>query len=128
MKRLYLVKLRAPLIPFVGVMWFPFLAWAQGTDHGASANLLEFRDWLIIVLQLVSLFTVVFSAIKVVNRNTREWDVRELRLMAIEKEQEQMRVAIRDFLGVPVKLNDIGSEIERLRNRLDRFLDTQGSK
>ena len=109
-------------------MWLPFLAWAQTADHGASSGVLEFRDWLIIILQVISLFTVIFSADKIINRNVREWDLRELRLLAIEKYLDAMRLAVKDFSGVPVKLNDIAGEIERLRNRLDRFLDVQGAK
>jgi hypothetical protein len=105
----------------------PLALWAQQPPTGSSLGL-EFRDYLIIVLQLVSLVTVIFSAVKIINRNVREWEVRELRLAAIERELDQMRVAIRDFSGVPVKLNDIAGEIERLRNRLDRFLDVQGAK
>jgi len=128
MRRKMILKLRFPWVLFAFVMWLPFLAWSQTADHGPSGNVLEFRDWLIILLQVISLFTVVFSAVKIINRNVREWEVRELRLMAIEKELDAMRVAIRDFSGMPVKLNDISSEIERLRNRLDRFLDVQGAK
>jgi hypothetical protein len=122
------MKHRYPWVLFALVVWLPFLAWAQTADHGASASVLEFRDWLIIILQVVSLFTVIFSAIKIINRNVREWEVREMRLMAIERELDQMRISIKDFSGMPVKLNDIASEIERLRNRLDRFLDVQGAK
>jgi len=129
MQRQCITKLRFPAVLFAFVMWLPFLAWSQSTDHGAvGGSVLEFRDWLIVVLQVISLFTVIFSAVKIINRNVREWEVRELRLMAIEKELDQMRTAIRDFSWVPVKLNDISGEIERLRNRLDRFLDAQGAK
>lgn len=109
------------------ILFVPFVAWAQSAQV-ATNPVLEFRDWLIIALQLISLFTVVFSAVKIINRNVREWDVRELRMLSIEKELDEMRTAIRNFSGVPVKLNDIAAEIERLRNRLDRFLDVQGVK
>ena len=128
MRRRLILRLRFPTTLFAFVMWLPFLAWAQTADHGASSGVLEFRDWLIIALQVISLFTVIFSAVKIINRNVREWDMRELRLLAIEKELDQMRTAVKDFSGVPVKLNDIAAEIERLRNRLDRFLDVQGAK
>ena len=108
------------------IAMFVFLL-AQISDATGGPNL-AFREWLIVSLQVVSLFAVLFSAVKIINRNVREWDIRELRLAGIEKELLEMRLSIKEVVGLPAKLNDITPEIERLRNRLDRFLDIQGSK
>lgn len=86
------------------------------------------KDYLIIALQVLSLFTIVFSALKVINRNIDEWKAREMRLAHIESELSDMRQVSRDIAGLNVRLSDIASEIERMRSRLDRFLDTNGSR
>ena len=101
--------------------------WQQALSDAGGPSL-AFREWLMVSLQIISLVAVVLSAVKIINRNVREWDVRELRLAGIEKELLEMRLSIKEVVGLPAKLNDITPEIERLRNRLDRFLDIQGGK
>ena len=83
-----------------------------------------FRDWLVIALQLVSLFAVVFSAIKIVNRNEREWSQREERMNRMESELVRVMGDASRLVAVEAKLGDIASEMARVRDRLDRFLDT----
>jgi hypothetical protein len=85
------------------------------------------KDWLTITLQLVSLFTIIFSAIKIINKNEREWVQREERLLRMETDIQDMHGNTIKLVSVEAKLVDLISEMSRIRDRLDRFLDTQSS-
>jgi hypothetical protein len=83
------------------------------------------KEYLIILLQLITILGIVFSAIKIVNRNIAEWQMKEVRMQAIERELSELRSAHLAIAALSTKLTDIVAEIERLRTRLDRFLDMQ---
>jgi hypothetical protein len=85
------------------------------------------KDWLTITLQLVSLFTIIFSAVKIINKNEREWVQREERLLRMETDIQDMHGNTIKLVSVEAKLVDLISEMSRIRDRLDRFLDTQSS-
>jgi len=92
----------------------------------------EFKEWLSIALQCLSLLAILFSAIKIINRNEREWIVREQRLLEIESDLKRIDSELASFrpimaqmAAISVKLAEVTAEMERIRNRLDRFLDTQ---
>ena len=85
------------------------------------------REWIGLVLQAVTLLTVLFSAIKVVNRNQREWEKHENRVDLLEREVSSLVNGNECLIAVEAKLVEIGSEMSRVRDRLDRFLDTQSS-
>lgn len=83
------------------------------------------KEYLIILLQLLTILGIVFSAVKIVNRNVAEWQMKETRMQAIERELSELRSAHLSIASLSTKMTDIVAEIERLRTRLDRFLDTQ---
>ena len=91
------------------------------------------HDWIGVILQLLTLGAIAISAIKVIDRNIDEWKTREQRLSLIEQrltkmetELDAMRNMGRDIASILAKQTDTATEIERLRNRLDRFLDARG--
>jgi len=81
--------------------------------------------WLAIILQIITLATIIISIIKVINRIEREWNQREERLIAAEKAIKVLETDTRMITAVDVRLADMFKEIERMRNRLDSFLDLQ---
>ena len=81
--------------------------------------------WLAIVLQVITLATIIISIIKVMNRVEREWNQREERLITAERAIKALESDARTITSVDVKLGDMKEEIGRLRNRLDNFLDLQ---
>ena len=85
------------------------------------------KEWISLVIQLVTLLTVVFSAIKVVNRNQREWEKHENRVDLLEREVRSLTDDNERLIAVEAKLVEIGSEMSRVRDRLDRFLDMQSA-
>jgi len=85
------------------------------------------KDWLSIILQCASLITIIFSAIKIINKNEREWIQREERLLRMEADINSMQGNAAKLVAVESKLSDLLSEMSRVRDRLDRFLDTQSS-
>lgn len=92
------------------------------------------HDWIGVILQLLTLCTIVISALKVIDRNIDEWKNREQRLSLIEQrltkmesELDAMRNMGRDISAILAKQTDTATEIERLRNRLDRFLDARSN-
>jgi hypothetical protein len=86
-----------------------------------------FKEWIGIVLQLLTLTTIIVASVKVINRNIQEWDFKEARMTKME---EDIRSVLRDssrLIAVEAKLTEISSEMSRVRDRLDRFLDTQSA-
>ena len=81
--------------------------------------------WLSIVLQVLTLSTILISIIKIINRVEREWNQREDRLIAAERAIRVLESDARIITSVDVKLADMKDEMARLRNRLDTFLDYQ---
>ena len=81
--------------------------------------------WLSIVLQVLTLSTIVISIIKIINRVEREWNQREDRLITAERAIRVLESDSRVITSVDVKLADMKDEMARLRNRLDTFLDYQ---
>lgn len=87
-----------------------------------------------VILQCCTLVTVIFSAIKVINRNTDEWRQRELRLAEIERritkfdlELSHVQDMEKQVSTITAQMADLLSEFKRIRDRLDRFLDMSSS-
>jgi biopolymer transport protein ExbB/TolQ len=78
---------------------------------------------LVIVLQSLTLITVIYSAFRVVNRNVEEWRQREERLTMIERQVQEFAKSNAVITKVEVKLEELTTEIMRVRDRLDTFLD-----
>lgn len=78
---------------------------------------------LVIVLQSLTLITVIYSAFRVVNRNVEEWRQREERLIMIERQVQEFAKSNTVITKVEAKLEELTTEIMRVRDRLDTFLD-----
>ena len=88
------------------------------------------KDWLGIILQVISLWAIIFSAIKIISKNEREWISRESaearredRLQIVEKQLVEMHSETKQIVGIEAILVQVKDEIARLRNRLDNYLD-----
>jgi biopolymer transport protein ExbB/TolQ len=78
---------------------------------------------LVIILQSLTLITVIYSAFRVVNRNVEEWRQREERLTMIERQVQEFAKSNVVITKVETKLEELTTEIMRVRDRLDTFLD-----
>jgi hypothetical protein len=90
------------------------------TGTGVSLALLQ---WFQIALSALSLAGILFGVVKVLNRNNEEWRERERRFVAIEQEIAEMRKEGKEIIAVGAQLGQVEKEMERVRDRLDRFLD-----
>jgi hypothetical protein len=58
-----------------------------------------------------------------VNRNVEEWRQRETRIQLLETDVRALNSYSATIIKVDTKLGELTAEIERVRNRLDTFLD-----
>ena len=86
---------------------------------------MQFKDWLQLALSCLTLLTVIFSAIKIINKNEREWILRDAKLNELESDVKELKGEVSQMLAVETSLSDISKEVVRMRDRLDRFLDVQ---
>jgi len=84
---------------------------------------MSLQSVLVIILQSLTLITVLYSAFRVVNRNVEEWRQREERLTMIERQVQVFAKSNAVITKVEVKLEELTTEIMRVRDRLDTFLD-----
>ena len=84
---------------------------------------MSLQSVLVIILQSLTLITVIYSAFRVVNRNVEEWRQREERLTMIERQVQEFAKSNAVITKVEVKLEELTTEIMRVRDRLDTFLD-----
>jgi len=84
---------------------------------------MSLQSVLVIILQSLTLITVLYSAFRVVNRNVEEWRQREERLTMIERQVQEFAKSNAVITKVEVKLEELTTEIMRVRDRLDTFLD-----
>jgi hypothetical protein len=84
-----------------------------------------FQSWLSVALSAATLFSLLFAAGRVIKKQEREWGQNEDRLLDLEKNVRTLLADSKQLTAISAKLEDIGAEIERVRNRLDRFLDTK---
>ena len=83
------------------------------------------KEWLSIILQVITLFSIVYSAVKIVNRNEREWVQKEDRISVIENNIKEMKASTIMLVALESKITELSGEMIRVRDRLDRFLDMQ---
>ena len=65
---------------------------------------------------------------KILNRNNEEWRDRERRLAYIEDEIVDMRKDSREIIQMGANLKSLEEEMSRVRDRLDRFLESAVTK
>ena len=80
--------------------------------------------WLLIALQICTLAGIVISGWKIITRNQREWERKEAQIDRHDSEILDLRRDTSRLGAVEVKLGELGQEMSRVRDRLDRFLDT----
>ena len=61
--------------------------------------------------------------LKLVERVEKHLDDRDRRLVALESNVSSLNTDVRTIVAMATKIDDIGREIERVRNRLDSFID-----
>jgi uncharacterized protein YoxC len=87
-----------------------------------------FQAWLSISLSAATLCSLIIAATRVVKKQEREWAQNEDRLLNLEKNVQILLGDSKQLTTITAKLEDIGSEMSRMRDRLDRFLDTRAAK
>lgn len=87
--------------------------------------MIELREWLQAIVPTFNLLLILWGIYKVVRRNEEEWREKERRLATAEANIAALQADSVKMAAVLVKLDEFGKEIERMRNRLDRFLDTE---
>jgi hypothetical protein len=88
----------------------------------------QFRDWVQLIVPSLNLFLILFGVVKVFNRNEQEWKDKERRLAVTESNISNLQAFGLDIAAMKTKLAEIGSELERVRNRLDKFLDMHAAR
>jgi hypothetical protein len=81
-------------------------------------------QWFQLAVAIVTLAGLAFSAMKIFNRNSDEWRDRERRLVGMEDEVKEMRTENRQILAFGSQLSELKNEMERVRDRMDQFLDS----
>ena len=76
-----------------------------------------------LILQVLTLISIFYSIFKIVNKNTEEWRQRESRMQLLETDVRSLNNYSATIVKVDTKLGELTTEIERVRNRLDHFLD-----
>ena len=91
------------------------------------------RLWLAVVIPALNLLAILLAGIKILNRQTREFDQRESRMLEAEKAITQLQVSMRELqketgtmVALSVRVEELCSEMKRIRDRLDRWLDNRG--
>jgi uncharacterized protein YoxC len=100
-------------------MWIPELGALSVMDIN------EIRSWAQVIIAAATLITIIWGLAKVVNvaeKKVEELDRRVTRLEESHASIENLTVQVASLAG---KSDAIVAEVERVRNRLDRFLDTQ---
>lgn len=90
--------------------------------------MISLGNWITIVVQIVTLIAILYSGYRVIERNVEEWRQRELRLQNIESELKELRNTNITIARVDTKLGELTSEIMRVRDRLDTFLDKKSNQ
>ena len=94
-------------------------------NPAASSALLQ---WIQIGLGATSLIIIFYGMFKILNRNNEEWRDRERRLAYIEDEIVDMRKDSREIIQMGANLKSLEEEMSRVRDRLDRFLESAVTK
>ena len=87
----------------------------------------QLQGWLIIAMNFCSLCGIVVTGWKIVSRNEREWERKEAQLDRHDNELLELRRDTTRLTAVEAKLVELMSEMSRVRDRLDRFLDNQSA-
>lgn len=78
-----------------------------------------------IAVSSCTLVALIVAAVKVVRIAEKGVESHEGRISNVEEQVAKLALNMLQLAHVGVKLDDMKAEIERMRNRLDRFLDSQ---
>jgi hypothetical protein len=82
-----------------------------------------------LVIGVATLFTLAWGVLKVVKIAEKGVDDHRYRLNTLESQVANMNLKVIDFVHISAeisaRLNDSTEEIRRVRDRLDKFLDSQ---
>lgn len=87
----------------------------------------EIREWSQIALSLATLMSILWGILKVVSVAEKKIDDLDRRVFTLEESRLSIDSVVINVASLSGKVDGIIVEIERVRNRLDRFLDTQSS-
>ena len=92
----------------------------------------QVRLWFSVIIPTVNLMAIIIAGIKILNRQTREFEQREGRMVDAEKAIMQLHCGLRDLQkesnqlsSLSVRVEELCSEMKRMRDRLDRWLDVR---
>ena len=84
-----------------------------------------FYQWLQIAISSATLLAMVLGALKVVHVAEKGVDGHEKRIVNLETQSAAQNMSSSKLGSMETKVDDMCKEIERMRNRLDQFLDSQ---
>lgn len=87
----------------------------------------DLKDWMTVFAQFLNTFAILYGILRVVTRIEKENDDKSNRLIAAERAISTLQQAQSSFSAILTKVDDLGKEMERIRDRLDKFLDRQTS-
>ena len=90
-------------------------------------NPTDIRDWIQVVLSSCTFLAVIVAGIKVINIAQKGIESHERRIIDLEQKQMLYEAIGTHVTALSAKMEVILQEMERMRNRLDRFLDTQSN-
>lgn len=91
----------------------------------------ELREWMHLLTEIFTLIGIWWAALKVVAVAEKKVDEHERRISSLEKTREYdanlFSDLVKQIAGVAGKMDIMVSEIGRVRDRLDRFVDAKAT-
>ena len=87
----------------------------------------ELRDWIQIAISFVTFLAVLIAGFKVVTIAQEGVQSHERRITDLEQKQNMVETFVTQVVAMGPKIEMLLQEMERMRNRLDRYLDTQSN-
>jgi uncharacterized coiled-coil protein SlyX len=87
----------------------------------------EIKDWIQVILSSLTFLAVAIAGIKVIGIAQKGIESHEKRILDLEQKQIVNDKLVITVTSISSTLQVMTMEIERMRNRLDRFLDTQAA-
>jgi hypothetical protein len=83
----------------------------------------QIRDWAQLILSISTLVAIIWGAFKVVGLAEKKVEELDRRVLSLEDQHESLEKNTMQVATLSGKLDAMTLEIERVRSRLDRFLD-----
>jgi len=93
----------------------------------ASGAAADIKEYVQLALSGLTLVGVLFGAFRVVNIAQKGVDAHENRIQTLEAKMGAIETLTVQVTALTASFAEVTKEMERMRNRLDRFLDTQSA-